>query len=909
MQIHQLPYQISGLLAPVIPAISEVAGLDTALALKLESAGVLALKDGAATSTDTALFVYDTTGDTLYVRQADGSYEAIAGSGSGLNQSQVDARINALRPNALNAARLALLNGLGTWRDVQVGTTTTDALLRTEISSQATQNSPLLLIVLRDVDVTVSGTRYQFTAPSLVQIPPLSTDANVLIDRAQWQTIVRAVQSTTGGGGGLDQDAVDARIRALVGGLAYASADPSLSTRFTNIASALATLTGLTSDLEVVTHTEWANVPRVALGGFYMTGINDGDPQSGFGVQHTANAQGSSNNYLLRLLIPLGEELADFRLREGDNDITPVLWSQGPNETVGGIEYQAFGGVGPPEILPRGTTVTLQKSTRTRQTIYDGDLTAAAIARLRALLNIPTGGGSNLIGGINPAVIARDTATGATFNCDVQVTTAAGIADAATVHANLVGVAALQQTYSSRTARYSFDITLTQQAVNALTNLEFAPLEFEFRDTDGGVLEKLEILVPVVASSAQPAQSGVRELLARSAAGITVGNALTLPADWEEFDGLELVAALNNFASGGVTYTGVQWPVYIPKNLIQNMAATSGSSSEANNMAYAMILRDAPAAAVLARATFDPTNRELTNRSGLITWEYAALVKYGGAGSQQSGGGVGGHYTERTYWIYTDADLTTPPILGYSFDGVNFVDVTTSAGDVLAEPDATRFPGRALWVSRARGDNGGALAASPAVRANPIDIGFAVTEDNPDGTDPLVADYIRGTHHFYAIWDGSGFLPRKPIGDADVFFTVYDAFTHWSGSAAYGVVPFSLDEIRALHIELVYYDSDGTTVNRESVHTVYPWQFGALAASWGSYVPNVGDTVHIFDRRFQQSTDFGVFSAGVTAEGDLDMAFGFSSDAANSRQVTHWIAGGRNGTYTNNIRIRMRVEY
>lgn len=140
------------------------------------------------------------------------------------------------------------------------------------------------------------------------------------------------------------------------------------------LVSEVTTLQQKTKDLEVVEHTEWANVPRVELGGFYMTGINDGDPTSGFGVSHRANARGRSNSYSLQLLIPTDQDLDDFRLREGDNDITPVLWSQGPNQTIGSVEYKTYGGVGAVEILPRGTTVTLQKSSRNYSTIYDGDV-------------------------------------------------------------------------------------------------------------------------------------------------------------------------------------------------------------------------------------------------------------------------------------------------------------------------------------------------------------------------------------------------------------------------------------------------------------------------------------------------------------------------------------------------------
>lgn len=515
-------------------------------------------------------------------------------------------------------------------------------------------------------------------------------------------------------------------------------------------------------------------------------------------------------------------------------------------------------------------------------------------------------------------------------------------------------------------------------------------------------------------------------------AAVTVGNEATLPADYTDYDTLIIGYTIGNFQLEGITYTGAVGSAQIPVSQLSQLAATSGSSSEANNWGYEMIVRTG-SPDVFARATWNATDRELTNRSGLLTWNYVALVRDSGvrvthntgggpgrryftsaenglpsnitftpgseasgvyvrfssnyvlegtdvtdwvlelrrgttvlaaavvhpnlpivleaqdspntseavtygaflrrlagahatptlqdsslsvlddsAGTQQQGGGGGGgsQHVERTYWIYTDAGLTTPPILSYSFNGVEFVNVTSSAGDVLSEPDATAFPGRALWISRARGDSGGALAATPAIRvSNSVGIGFARTRDNADGTDPLVADYIRGTHHYYALWSGTGFLPRKPIGEEDRFFAVYDARTHWSGSAAYGVVPFHLDEIRALHIELTYLDSDGTTIVRKSNHTVYPWQFTNLASSWGSYVANPGDTLHIYDSRLQQTVDFGVFAAGNTDESELDMAFGFSSNAANSREVTHWIAGGRNGTYNNNLRIVMRVEY
>ena len=80
--------------------------------------------------------------------------------------------------------------------DLQIST---GAVFRSTIAAQATDTGPLLALVTGDIDETIDGVRHQYTAPSILYVPPLSTRVNTLFSREQLAAIVGAFVSQSGG--------------------------------------------------------------------------------------------------------------------------------------------------------------------------------------------------------------------------------------------------------------------------------------------------------------------------------------------------------------------------------------------------------------------------------------------------------------------------------------------------------------------------------------------------------------------------------------------------------------------------------------------------------------------------------------------------------------------------------------
>ena len=78
--------------------------------------------------------------------------------------------------------------------DIVDVTVNSGATFETTLRSQETDESALLMYIAADLDHTVDGTRYAYSAPTILYVPPRSMAVNVLFSRAQIGAIVNAVE-------------------------------------------------------------------------------------------------------------------------------------------------------------------------------------------------------------------------------------------------------------------------------------------------------------------------------------------------------------------------------------------------------------------------------------------------------------------------------------------------------------------------------------------------------------------------------------------------------------------------------------------------------------------------------------------------------------------------------------------
>ena len=144
----------------------------------------ITVSDGTATVTheDGSTSTFSVTSDDETARTLARNAQAAADAARGI------ADTNATAIAGIPAAIAAAL-------DLQDVPISSGGVFESTLRSQATATGALLMTITANIDHTFEGTRYQYTAPTILYVPPMSMMVDVLYDSAQIANIVGMVEA------------------------------------------------------------------------------------------------------------------------------------------------------------------------------------------------------------------------------------------------------------------------------------------------------------------------------------------------------------------------------------------------------------------------------------------------------------------------------------------------------------------------------------------------------------------------------------------------------------------------------------------------------------------------------------------------------------------------------------------
>lgn len=301
-----------------------------------------------------------------------------------LTQSQIQALIDASASmvDSLSPEQTAKLAGITVndetakrvaGDDVQSVTASSASAYQNTLNSQRTSDQPLLLVVDADISGIRGGNRYSHSKGDVFYVAPRSDSVESLFNVESTaielsDTAPAKPNDGTGSAGTADSASRSDHRHPLPdhatttsGGL-MSQADKRQVNKITDIEHR-------TTDLTATQHTDWTDLPNGNNAAFRMVGINQADTLNRASWGHRHQALLANTNYVVEMRIPLGHELAQYRLSVDDALVAPSVWSEGAPDAT----YRYFGGVGT-ITAARNKFVEMQSSSRSYHTTYSGDV-------------------------------------------------------------------------------------------------------------------------------------------------------------------------------------------------------------------------------------------------------------------------------------------------------------------------------------------------------------------------------------------------------------------------------------------------------------------------------------------------------------------------------------------------------